>query len=314
MFRSENYLPLVIVATVLTFAILVTFQIYQWREPVRLQADEKADLEIAIGKGQESYEANCIGCHGENGVGSLGPALNSAEVLDNANDELLFSLIRTGVPGTAMPAWSQAFGGPLTDEETRQIVAYMRSWERLEAVVQPITTDPTRGAEIFESVCFICHGQQGVGTAQAPALNDAALLNAFDDAWFRETIASGRPSRGMPTWGTVLSPAQIDDLVALLALWRQGETVSPPTPTSDTMADGDGAGLYALHCAVCHGGEGEGGSGPALRENAYVRSQTDQELADLILAGRPGTAMMAFEGRVRLSEIEAIINLLREWQ
>jgi mono/diheme cytochrome c family protein len=31
----------------------------------------------------------------------------------------------------------------------------------------------------------------------------------------------------MPTWGTVLSPAQIDDLVALISAWRNGEEVEP---------------------------------------------------------------------------------------
>jgi mono/diheme cytochrome c family protein len=31
----------------------------------------------------------------------------------------------------------------------------------------------------------------------------------------------------MPTWGTVLAPAQIDDLVALLSAWREKITVRP---------------------------------------------------------------------------------------
>lgn len=34
----------------------------------------------------------------------------------------------------------------------------------------------------------------------------------------------------MPTWGTVLSPQQIRDLVALLRAWQQGETVNLPGP------------------------------------------------------------------------------------
>jgi mono/diheme cytochrome c family protein len=31
----------------------------------------------------------------------------------------------------------------------------------------------------------------------------------------------------MPTWGTVLSPEQLDDLVALIAAWRKGAQVAP---------------------------------------------------------------------------------------
>ena len=36
-------------------------------------------------------------------------------------------LIAGGVSGTSMPAWSLDFGGPLTDEQIRQLVAYLRS-------------------------------------------------------------------------------------------------------------------------------------------------------------------------------------------
>jgi cytochrome c2 len=34
----------------------------------------------------------------------------------------------------------------------------------------------------------------------------------------------------MPTWGTVLSPLQINDVVALLAAWREGKTVAANIP------------------------------------------------------------------------------------
>jgi mono/diheme cytochrome c family protein len=34
----------------------------------------------------------------------------------------------------------------------------------------------------------------------------------------------------MPTWGTVLSPMQINDVVALLAAWREGKTVAADIP------------------------------------------------------------------------------------
>jgi hypothetical protein len=35
--------------------------------------------------------------------------------------------INTGVPGTAMPAWGQANGGPLTEEEINDIVSFILS-------------------------------------------------------------------------------------------------------------------------------------------------------------------------------------------
>ena len=59
-------------------------------------------------------------------------------------------------------------------------------------------------------------------------LNDPTKLAKFDDAWYIDTIANGRPAKGMPTWGTVLAPSQIRDLVALLRAWQRGETVNLP--------------------------------------------------------------------------------------
>ena len=46
----------------------------------------------------------------------------------------------------------------------------------------------------------------------------------------------------MPTWGTVLSPGQIDDLVALLTAWREGQAVKPAISTSKHLTSA----LFAL--------------------------------------------------------------------
>lgn len=307
--RHENYWSLIRTAFLLTIAIVVTLQIYQLLEPSRLKVDAAADKLEAEEQGSDLYSANCASCHGEDGEGAIAPALNSKSFLADIDDEQLFSLARTGVPGTGMPAWSQDFGGPLTDEQLRQLVVFIRSWEPgLEDVVpQIVPADPARGATIFASICAFCHGVSGVGTERAPALNDAELLQNFNDEWFRETIVQGRPSRGMPTWGTVLSPAQIDDVVALIGAWREGELF-------ETQIDLDGEEIYHTNCAVCHGDGGEGGIGPPLTGSEFVAGESDQELLTIILDGRPGTAMPGFSSQLTNREASAIINLLRSWQ
>jgi len=241
---KENYTPFVSVAFLLTLGILSAFQVYLWREPVRIQRDEARDEQIAIEAGANLFTENCAACHGEQGEGSVGPALNSIEFLEMSPDELVFSLTRTGVPGTRMPAWGQAFGGPLTDEQVQQIVAFIRSWEptALEIVEASTAPDPVRGAAIFSQTCFVCHGVNGEGTERAPALNDPQRLNQLDNSWYRNTIARGRPAKGMPTWGTVLSPAEINDVVALIAVWREGGTVAPNVPLSSLITNA----LFAL--------------------------------------------------------------------
>ncbi len=241
---KENFTPHISTALVLTLGILFTFQAYLFQEPARIEADKARELQIAIDAGDELFSENCSSCHGDNGEGDIGPALNSRPLLETTMDEVFFNLTRTGIPSTIMPAWGQVFGGPLTDEQVDQLVAYIRSWEPtapdpVEVVNLP---NPVRGATIYAQTCFICHGEKGEGSESVPALNDPERLAELDDVWYRRTISFGRPAKGMPTWGTVLSPGQINDLVALLAAWRDGRDVIVEIPLSRSLTNA----LFAL--------------------------------------------------------------------
>ncbi len=196
----ENYARLLVIALVLVLGILVAFQVYLLREPERIQTVLAADQARRVERGQLLYAANCAECHGANGEGNNGPSLNNKKFLKNTHDEVIFNLISSGVPGTAMPAWSQLHGGPFTDEQVRDLVAYVRNWEATATdVVQPTRAqDAARGAVIYGSTCYVCHGVNGEGKT-APALNSKEFLAKFDDAWLRQTIAQGRPGKGMPT-------------------------------------------------------------------------------------------------------------------
>lgn len=229
---KENYKPFITITLGLMLAILVIFQVYIVREPARIQHDEAADQLFSEREGQALYAENCAACHGEDGQGGIGPALNSRDLLTSTIDKAFFGLIGIGIPGTSMPAWGQVFGGPFTDEQLSHLVAYIRSWEETAPKIEPFVEipDPARGAAIYEQTCFICHGEDGQGSDLAPALNDMDRLQKFDDSWYKSTIARGRPAKGMPTWGTVLSPSQINDVVALLGIWRSGESVQSDTP------------------------------------------------------------------------------------
>jgi mono/diheme cytochrome c family protein len=152
-------------------------------------------------------------------------------------DEVFFSVIRSGIPNTQMPAWSVDFGGPLTDEDIRDTVALMRSWEDTAPEIKPAVfmADASRGAMLFANTCAVCHGEGGIGSADAPAINDLQRLANLSDDWYREVIRNGRPAKGMPTWGTVLSPNQIEDLIALIDTWRQGNQVQPGFDVTDLL-------------------------------------------------------------------------------
>lgn len=230
--RKENYTRHVAVAFGLTLAILASFQVYIMREPVRIEADKSRDQLIAVTVGRSLYAENCAMCHGKEGEGVDGPPLNDRAFLSETSDSRIFSLISSGVPGSEMPAWNQVHGGPFTDEQVRQLVAFIRSWEpnAPDRQAEALRGDAANGLVIFNSTCIVCHGEDGQGSDRAPALNDPEKLTQFDDEWYVDTISEGRPAQGMPTWGTVLSPPQIRDLVALLRAWQRGETIQVTGP------------------------------------------------------------------------------------
>jgi mono/diheme cytochrome c family protein len=281
---KENYSRYLVVGLVLTVAILVSFQIYILREPQRIAAVSNEDKAIAVEAGQALFRKNCTLCHGNNGEGDRGPALNDKTFLIMTSNDTLFSIISSGIPGTEMPAWNQAHGGPLTDQDVNQLVAFIRAWEPTATDIRaaPPTGDVDRARDLFANVCAVCHGDQGVGTDRAPALNDPQKLSQFDDAWYRDTVAKGRPAKGMPTWGTVLSPQQISDLIALIDLWRKSPASTAPITATEAPATtieiarpsnpggpgpalnlaGDsaaGAQTFTENCQTCHGERGVGG-------------------------------------------------------
>lgn len=228
---KENYSPLMAIGLVLALLMLFGLGGYWLGEGPRLASASAAIQAERIHRGESIYAAQCAACHGAEGEGGVGPALKNRQVLKDTSDRIFFSVIRSGVPNTQMPSWSVDFGGPLTDEDIRDVVAFMRAWEPIAPEIPPQAArpaDPAQGALLFASTCAVCHGEDGLGGRPGiPSLNNPVRLAQFNDDWFRSVIANGRPAKGMPTWGTVLAPAQIEDLVALIAAWREGQAVRP---------------------------------------------------------------------------------------
>jgi mono/diheme cytochrome c family protein len=241
----ENYTLFMIAGLALTLALVGAFAVYSWRETNRLARAAEELTSESVQRGEQTYQAQCSACHGGQGQGGVGPALNNRAVLKSTLDSVFFSVIRSGVPGTQMPAWSVDYGGPLTDEGVREVVAFLRAWEPTAPEIQPevFLPDAGRGAVLFSNTCAICHGESGAGSERAPRLHDSERLAALSDDWYRAVIRNGRPAKGMPTWGTVLSPDQIEDIVTLIAAWRAGTPVSPEFSVPDLLASA----LYALN-------------------------------------------------------------------
>lgn len=236
--NEPNYERYIMIGLVLTLLVLAGFSYYLIGESVRLTNAAEEIASERVRSGRTIYVDQCVSCHGAEGEGGVGPALNNRAVLKNTLDSVFFSVIRSGVPGTQMPSWSVDYGGALTDEDVRNLVAFIRAWEPDAPIIEPVVfvPDATRGALIFETTCALCHGEGGMGTETAPALNDPTRLGALGNQWYRGTIYNGRPAKGMPTWGTVLSANQIDDVLALIDAWRDGEEIKAAFTATELIA------------------------------------------------------------------------------
>jgi mono/diheme cytochrome c family protein len=114
---------------VFMIVMIVGFVVYLLLESTgRADALEAHEVTLTA-MGTELYELNCVSCHGADGEGGIGPALNSQEFLTSANDTQIKTLISVGIPGSPMSAYALEFGGPLTAQEIDGIATYLRSWE-----------------------------------------------------------------------------------------------------------------------------------------------------------------------------------------
>jgi len=82
-------------------------------------------------------------------------------------------------------------------------------------------------------------------------------------------------------------------LPAMLTFVFIGAVGHAQTPI-DTMTDSDldaGESVFRVHCARCHGMQGEGGEGSNLARPRLRHANDDQQLYDLVDEGIPGTGM-----------------------
>lgn len=75
-------------------------------------------------QGARLYAENCAMCHGPEGQGRVGATL-AKDWPSIRPDLTVRAIIANGVPGSAMPAWSQAKGGPLSEEEVNDLTAFI---------------------------------------------------------------------------------------------------------------------------------------------------------------------------------------------
>jgi len=305
----------------------------------------------------------CLGCHKYRGRGGLlGPDITY--VGDKTRHDFDFSHIkgehttrqwlfehfkvpREVSPNTLMPNYG------LSDDEARDLVAYMRSLHHKTGLAshtpRPVarrSPEPVRGETLFKMFCSACHGADGLGSTMraglwptdadpwghdwdaakivieqrgnqdvmVPSLNHADTLAVASNDYLRHVITHGRPGTEMLGWFDE-GGLSADEIELLVAYIRRWQA---PGPDDDGIASarGDahvGAALYRANCAACHGVNGEGGIGNSLNSPTFLAVSSDAFLSDTIIQGRPNTAMPAWR-EFNAQEISDLLAFIRRWQ
>jgi mono/diheme cytochrome c family protein/plastocyanin len=102
----------------------------------RLDAESDSQQVTAVERGYNLYEANCARCHGPNGEGGIGPALNRQDKLyahlsvDYLNNMMVAGgRYACGNVNSVMPVWSNAGHppGPLNYIQIEDLIAFIRA-------------------------------------------------------------------------------------------------------------------------------------------------------------------------------------------
>jgi len=127
-------------------------------------------------------------CHGIEGTGGRGPALNQPALRRGKDNMALYGVIRNGVAGTEMPgAWQ------MTEREVWRVAGYVRSLGRVEAA--KLTGDAGRGRELYLSKgCAGCHIVSGEGGVSGPELTEIGSRRSA--AYLREALID--PAASLP--------------------------------------------------------------------------------------------------------------------
>lgn len=335
----------ILIGLVATALIAAGLLLYAREEPARIALAQAQQTASSLDAAMTLYAENCSVCHGLAGEG-LGatPALNRPALQSMDSQELAKAIAR-GRANTAMPAWSQADGGPLSEFQVSQLVLLVQQgdWSAVqERVVNlglapriPFTTQPdaqilaavkalpngdvlAHGLTLYAQSCVACHGTDGAGTSLAPAINrETTRARSLEE--LTRILTSGVAGTRMAAWGSKLTSEEINALVTLVKNWDQVPAGAVPVPdrpvavTQESLALGSS--LYTTNCSRCHGPQGQGTQrAPALNVQSFFTRTNDPAMQLIIQMGVANTAMPAWGDRLTEAEIQAIVGFIRSWE
>lgn len=196
--------------------------------------------------GAEIYARYCALCHGADREGYAAdeaPSLRSPQLIASAPGGYLWSAIAYGRPNTAMAAFADTQGGPLSHDAQHVLMDWLieeSGLKRKPIADSPVVGDPVSGAKQYKKHCAECHGESGEG-GSGTALAHPVFLATASDSFIRHTVANGRDGTPMLAYEDRLSETQINDVVSFLRSratdWEaeKQELATPPDPANAVL-------------------------------------------------------------------------------
>jgi mono/diheme cytochrome c family protein len=290
----------------LMFLAFATFAGYIVYEGPRAESAGERQEALLAERGAQLYVNNCRSCHGLEGKGQeeggIAPALNRTSflILGENNKygapatpdgeaqglhDFLFNSIACGRTNTAMPVWSERYGGPLSETQIDYIVTMITTgnWDM---VIEYGKKHDKETGDTAETILIADPSTLSLTTKNCGQYN---LLTARE-FYERDPLAAAptAPVDGEPTQTPGGDPA-------------------PAGATVQGLPVGD---FYLATCATCHGQQRQGLIGPALT-TAALSGRSAAELNGIIANGVSGTAMPSWTAAgLTADEIAALVEYI----
>ncbi len=172
-----------VIAILATALIIPLLTITQQQDQ---SSQTSTQYQLTLQRGAAIFGQYCAPCHGYQGQGIIGPQLNGigsgVPAVNTLTDQEITRTISGGVPDPTqintylMPAWLDAYGGPLTEEDISYLLSLIRSSEP--AYRQANNLPDTNGFDyVYASLSST---QQPTASAQAAAPTKPAA-STFQD-------------------------------------------------------------------------------------------------------------------------------------
>ncbi|CAN5787383.1 hypothetical protein BH24ACT15_BH24ACT15_11250 [soil metagenome] len=166
---------------VLTVFFAIFLPAYWLREPTRGQDKQENLFARDYNTGEALYTANCATCHGADASGGQAaspyggdpwPAPNLRNIAARYADSRIVVDVREhieqtlyrGRPGSPMPTWGAAYGGPMTDFQIQSITDWILANQEGEVEEPSAAIDDEgqliSGEELYANNCTKCHGTE----------------------------------------------------------------------------------------------------------------------------------------------------------